>query len=110
MDVMPMAAMPIAMDRVAPTMPGAGVAGGGSPGEGFGAALSAAQADASPTSGSKASVAPTGPEGEGQGGGDADDALQTGLAGAMGLSGAVVARPQFAGLTGLAARGLGAQL
>ena len=48
MDVMPMAAMPIAMDRVAPTMPGAGVAGAGSPAEGFGAALSAAQAEGVP--------------------------------------------------------------
>jgi flagellar hook-length control protein FliK len=114
MDVMPMMAMPIAMDRVAPTLPGAGVSGGGSPAEGFGAALSAAQADgaANPglAPGVKTSAALDAPDAEGQGGGDANDALQTSLAGALGLSGAVVARPQFAGLTGLAARGLGAQV
>jgi flagellar hook-length control protein FliK len=110
MDVMPMMAMPIAMDRVAPTLPGAGAAQTGGAAEGFGAALSAAQADASPAQGLKAGGAPAASEAEGQGDGDSDDALQTSLAGALGLSGAVVARPQFAGLTGLAARGLGAQI
>jgi flagellar hook-length control protein FliK len=116
MDVMPMAAMPVTVDRIAPTMPVTGGAAPNGAASGFGAALSAAQGEGltnaagrvPPGLGQGAANAEA-PETEGQGGPEAADALETSLAGALGLAGVVVARPQLAGLTSLAARGLGGQ-
>lgn len=117
MDVMPMATMPVAISRPSgptarPTAKAAGAASGGASADGFGAALTEAEGGAAVEGASPAKTpragqasAPAGPGGGAspvpEGSTDApQDATSTGLAGALGLSGLVVARALPTGLSG----------
>lgn len=100
MDVMPMATMPVAVDRAAPGM----MARGAEPDDGFDAALSEVETppedstDGASTTPSMTAGGPGAPKRRGPGADGQGGAVESGLAAALGLSGLVVSRPVALGL------------